>query len=36
MKKKKVCKHTAGKGYWNNKKGFVCLKCGQEVIINKE
>jgi tRNA(Ile2) C34 agmatinyltransferase TiaS len=23
------------RGYWNNMKGFKCLKCGQEVIKNK-
>lgn len=29
--KKKNCKHNSGKGYWNNKKGAVCLKCGKEL-----
>jgi hypothetical protein len=30
-KKKKTCKHSAGKGYWSNRKGAVCLKCGAEI-----
>ena len=30
-KKKKICKHNGGKGYWSNMKGAVCLKCGKEV-----
>lgn len=29
--RKNKCNHTGGKGYWNNKKGAVCLKCGKEV-----
>lgn len=27
----KKCKHNSGKGYWNNKTGAVCLKCGKEL-----
>jgi len=30
---KKKCKHNSGKGYWNNIKGAVCLKCGKEIKI---
>lgn len=33
--KVKKCKHDGGKGYWNNKAGAVCLKCGKEINPSK-
>jgi hypothetical protein len=32
LKKQKECKHNGGKGYWSNLPGYVCLKCGKEII----
>lgn len=33
--KKIKCKHNSGRGYWNNLKGSICLKCGIEAKTNK-
>jgi hypothetical protein len=31
----KKCKHNGRRGYWSDRKGSVCLKCGAEVFMTE-